>query len=264
MTRRRNVVLDAMVVGVLGLTACSASRRASTADGSAGVCCPIAEGASCAPGIPGVPAGGWAATESECASHLARGFGDYTHWEPSVDEHGCPVLVEMPGCCDCIAADAGLPPPDASTDVCGGLPPAACLAVRCVPVFDDACCSECAPGPCADCRRPVFIGCASPASSPCRRDACGTAPAWACGSAVPDCTGANVVAEDACDRPGCVPAYPSSDADLDPPGVLCVPITAQSCIARCRRLPPTCPTGTVPEGDGSCYTDRCIPAFVCG
>lgn len=33
----------------------------------------------------------------------------------------------------------------------------------------------------------------------------------------------------------------------------------------CRRLPPTCREGTIPEVDpvGGCYTDRCIPSWAC-
>jgi hypothetical protein len=147
---------------------------------------------------------------------------------------------------------------------CTGLDPAECLGAWCVPVFDDACCSECMPGPCADCTHHQYIGCRDEDASPCLgRPVCGDAPTWSCGPAAPDCTGATVSAEDACTRVGCVPAYPSGTGDPDPSAATCVPITAQSCTVACRRAPPPCPTGTWPEGDGSCYTDRCIPAFVC-
>ena len=45
---------------------------------------------------------------------------------------------------------------------------------------------------------------------------------------------------------------------------VCVPITGDSCTVACRRIAPNCPPCTAAEGDGFCYTDRCIPAFVCG
>jgi hypothetical protein len=60
-----------------------------------------------------------------------------------------------------------------------------------------------------------------------------------------------------------VPSFPSGMGDPDISTATCTPITASSCTVACRRLAPPCPTGTFPEGDGFCYTDRCIPTFVC-
>lgn len=151
---------------------------------------------------------------------------------------------------------------------CTGLGPAECMAMftlDCVPEFDDACCPVCAPGgPCADCTNPTYVGCVPRAESSCLGGPhCGTAPPWACGPAAPVCETAHVVDVDSCDRVGCVPAYPSGDGEPVRETAICVGIVANSCTVACRRIAPPCPTGTVAEGDGSCYTDRCIPAFVC-
>lgn len=231
----------------------------ASGDGGGGVCCAIDEAfEGCSPGLPGRAAGGWAARPEDCASHTISGF-DGQPFERQLDDRGCPVLVEVAGCCGCV--DAGPPPSE-----CDGLGPAACLAALCVPVFDDACCPLCGeePGPCADCVRPTYTGCLPDALSPCRGGpACGTAPTWGCGPAAPECGSARVVARDACDVTGCVPAYPSGEGEPAIETASCVPIVGTSCTVACRRLAPPCPTGTTAEGDGSCYTDRCIPAFVC-
>lgn len=235
-------------------------------DGASGVCCPIdLTFTGCSPGIPGRASGGWAASAADCAGHTVSGF-DGRPFARQIDANGCDVLVEIAGCCGCV--DGGPPPPppaDAGPPgECAGLNPAECLAAWCVPMFDDSCCSECTPGPCADCYHPQYRGCVPEAASSCRGGpGCGDAPIWACGPAAPFCDDAHVVADDACDRVGCVPAYPSGTGPIDPAAATCVPITAQSCTVACRRLPPECPPGTWAEGDGSCYTDRCIPAFVC-
>lgn len=227
-------------------------------DGGAGVCCPIdPDFEGCSPGLPGLAAGGWAARAEDCGSHLAVGY-DGSPFERRVDAQGCAVLEPVIGVF--CGPDAGPPPTE-----CDGLGPAACLAALCVPVFDDACCPLCGePGPCADCVRPTYTGCLPDRLSPCRGGpGCGTAPVWACGPAAAECSTAHVVAIDACDRTGCVPAYPSGEGEPATDAAICVPITGASCTVACRRVAPPCPEGTTAEGDGSCYTDRCIPAFVC-
>lgn len=148
---------------------------------------------------------------------------------------------------------------DGGVSPCEGLGAAACFAnVECSAVFDDACCPDCTDGPCADCVDYTYFGCRPFEGC---REACGHSPSWACYPTAPDCTGATPTDSDSCDQTGCVPA-------VAPIGALplmdtCVPITGDSCTVACRRVAPNCPAGTVPEGDGSCYTDRCIPAFVC-
>lgn len=78
-----------------------------------------------------------------------------------------------------------------------------------------------------------------------------------------DCAGAHPISVVACDLAGCVPAYPAGTGDPDPTTATCVPVHPDICTYACFRVAPPCPTGTVPEGDGGCFTDRCIPAFVC-
>lgn len=161
--------------------------------------------------------------------------------------------------------DAGPPP----TSSCAGLGPAACLAnVACVPTFDDACCPSCRPSAgCADCTNPTYEACVPLTASRCPMGssmACGITPPWGCGPAAPTCEDSHVVDVDSCDRAGCVPGYPSGEGEPPIDAAVCVPITADSCTAACRLDPGPCPDGTLPEGDGSCYTGRCIPRFVCG
>jgi len=159
--------------------------------------------------------------------------------------------------------DGGPPPPDAAGP-CGDLTHRACLETGgCVPTYDDACCPSCGMGgPCADCVDYAFHACHTEAAG-CAGSLCSVAPTWLCGVGEPDCSGAHVVSERSCDVVGCVPAYPSGEGEPDPGAATCVPIRRSSCTVLCRRVEPPCPTGTVAEGDGSCYTDRCIPAFVC-
>ncbi|MCB9595285.1 MAG: hypothetical protein H6719_21380 [Sandaracinaceae bacterium] len=161
--------------------------------------------------------------------------------------------------------DAGPVGADGGTDAgagpahCDGLSPAACFGdPLCAPVFDDACCPSCTDGPCADCTDYTYFGC-QPFEG-CRSH-CGAGPSWGCYPSAPDCSTALPVDEDSCSQPGCVPV--TAPAGEPSPMGQCVPITGASCTVACRRAPPACPTGTVPEGDGTCYTDRCIPAFVC-
>lgn len=271
MARRHTPARFASVlVGALALAACGQAHSSegdagtsAPADGSTGVCCPIDPSFSgCSPGIPGRPGGGWAPTAAGCDAHVVSGY-DGRPFARVTDEHGCEALIEIEGCCGCVPPpiDAGSPPSE-----CDGLAPADCLAAFCVPMFDDACCPACGgPEPvCADCFHPSYLGCVPDGASSCRGGpGCGMAPIWACGPAAPDCASAHPLAIDACSVTGCVPAYPSGMGEPSLESATCVAITATSCSAFCRRLPPPCPTGTVPEGDGSCYTDRCIPAFVC-
>jgi len=161
--------------------------------------------------------------------------------------------------------DAGLPfDTGIEPGPCDGLGPAACLAAGCAPDFDDSCCPQCEPtGACADCVHPEYHSCQPYAAACLGGPSCGTAPTWGCGPTAPQCDGAHVVDLDTCSQVGCVPAYPSGEGDPDPATAICVPIEATSCTVSCRRIEPPCPTGTRAEGDGFCYTDRCIPAFVC-
>lgn len=164
--------------------------------------------------------------------------------------------------------DGGLPvdgglAPDAGAE-CGALGVARCLAAGCVPVFDREGCPFCeAPSdPCEPGAGFAFYVCRSYRDT-CEAAFCGLAPPWVCAGSEPDCARATVVSETSCDEAGCVPAYPSGDGDPDPGAASCAPIRTETCVATCERVPPPCPTGTVPEGDGRCFTERCIPRFVC-
>ncbi|MCB9616779.1 MAG: hypothetical protein H6721_26145 [Sandaracinus sp.] len=170
-----------------------------------------------------------------------------------------------------VGPDAGSTTPDVGvgSSVCEGLGLAACLgAEECAPRWDDACCPTCHPPgepvACSDCRAAVYNGCRTWGLSCTLILAdCGTTPNENCFGDVLDCSDARVGTLDTCDRFGCIPAYPSGMGSPDVERAICVPATADSCTVSCRRASPPCPTGTVPEGDGSCYTDRCIAAVVC-
>lgn len=233
-------------------------------DAGDGVCCPIADFEGCSPGEER-PGGGWARRRAEC-TYTIGGF-DGAPWVRAIDDHGCPVLREDRSVTPCgsVALDAGPPaPPPPPASPCDDLGPAACLAdvaLDCAPAFDDACCPSCDPtGACADCIDWAYRGC-RPRTSVCLTGDCATVPSWACGPAAPVCETAVRVGLTSCDRVGCVPAFAPEGGPE--PTVACVPILGTSCTVFCRRAAPDCPEGTVPEGDGSCYTDRCIPAFVC-
>lgn len=253
MTMRHTLAL----LSVLALAGCSSSHGGDTEpDGSVpevdggGVCCPIADFAGCSPGDPPLPAGGWAASADACSATIA-GFDGWPFIR-STDAQGCPVLIE-----DRTAPACGTIP-----DPCEGLGAVACFAnTDCAPVWDDSCCPSCTDGPCADCTNPDYQGCVPFVT--CRSPSCGQVPAWGCFPSAPTCADAVVIDDDSCSVAGCVPAVPAID-DTDPvtPPV-CVPLTGDSCTTACRRVAPNCPEGTVPEGDGLCYTDRCIPAFAC-
>lgn len=235
-----------------------AGRPTPVPDGGDGVCCPVSDFFGCSPGGTPLPGGGWAASPGAC-SYAISGW-DGRPYVRQLDEHGCPILRQDPtGCCGC-PPDAGPPPSD-----CDGLAPAACLGAGCVPDFDDSCCSTCEPtGGCADCVSYDYHSC-QPLELACLGgSSCGVATPWGCGPVADECDAAHAVDLDSCDRVGCVPAYPSSEGAPDLATAICVPIQATSCTVACRRLAPPCPPGTTAEGDGSCYTDRCIPSFVCG
>jgi hypothetical protein len=249
--------------------------------GGEGVCCPIADFSGCSPGFEPLPGGGWAERRSAC-DYTIQGF-DGLPFVRTTDAHGCPILLEdhaapwcglapdggpFPGDGGPFVPDAG-PPVDAGTTPCDGLGVTACLgAPGCTPRFDDACCPSCVepgePGLCADCFQPAFHEC-QPTESACSLVgiSCGITLNEHCLGEAVDCSEARPTSEVSCDRYGCIPAYPSGEGAPNLDDALCVPITAESCRTACRRLPPPCPRGTVPEGDGDCYTDRCIPSDVC-
>jgi hypothetical protein len=155
--------------------------------------------------------------------------------------------------------DAGPSPIDAGPPTsCTGLNPAECLAEGCVPLFDDECCPTCHPGGCADCTNITWQECL-PMTRCEAFEGCGAFPRWACEFSTPNCADAHLSDADSCTVPGCVPAFTPED----PTNRTCVPITASSCRAVCLITPPACPAGTTPEGDGTCFTGRCIPGFVC-
>ncbi len=150
---------------------------------------------------------------------------------------------------------------DSPASECADFGPAACLQNGCVPTYDDTCCPVCEPsGVCADCANPDFYVCRS-FEDACMAAFCSLPAPRTCEGALPDCARATPFDEDSCSVPGCVPAVaPLGSPELPP---TCVPITAGSCTAVCRIEPPPCPSGTVAEADGSCFTNRCIPASVC-
>jgi hypothetical protein len=115
---------------------------------------------------------------------------------------------------------------------------------------------------CADCVDYAFYVC-RPFRDACMAAFCSEAPSWLCGVGEPDCSSASIVSATSCSVAGCVPGYVSSVGDPDPSTAVCVSIQSGTCVATCERVDPPCPTGTVPERDGFCFTDRCVPAFVC-
>ncbi|MCA9616541.1 MAG: hypothetical protein H6721_30615 [Sandaracinus sp.] len=235
-------------------------------DGGEGVCCPIAAFSGCSPGFDPLPAGGWA-TNARACTYTISGF-DGQPFVRRTDDRGCAILVEDREATPCgsIPVDAGV---DAGPSACDGLGLVACLGESgCAPRWDDGCCPSCVepgePVACADCFAAVYDACWTQEEA-CSLVgiSCGATPAESCEGEVVNCEGARVGALDSCDRYGCIPAYPSGMGAPDVERAICVPATADSCTVACRRVAPPCPTGTVPEGDGFCYTDRCIPAMAC-
>lgn len=146
--------------------------------------------------------------------------------------------------------------------VCDALGHVACLEAfpACVPVYDDACCPSCDPGPCADCVDwqfhhcvPLDVGCATGVT-------CGFTPEWACAGGEASCFGP----PDHCSvDPGCTVA--TCSLEMGPCFTdECHPVTGDICgPALCNTIPPTCPPGTVPEHADDCYTGYCILPDVC-
>jgi hypothetical protein len=249
--------------------------------GGEGVCCPIADFSGCSPGFDPLPAGGWAPRRSACVATI-QGFDGLPYVRRN-DSRGCPTLVEDRSAPWCGAVpdagpfpidggpffpDVGPPPVDAGTP-CDGLGLTTCLDTPgCTPRWDDACCPSCfepgEPVACADCFRPTFHDCeTTDIACSLVGISCGIVPSEYCTGGVVDCAGANPTSLDACDRYGCIPAFPSGEGEPRFEEAVCVPVVAGTCRTACRRLPPTCPSGTVPEGDGFCYTDRCVATEIC-
>lgn len=177
----------------------------------------------------------------------------------------------------------GAPAADRPPDRCVGLALTQCLGEPgCAPLYDDACSAACdSSSGSADCSGySVYLGCThtdmtcdGPAGLEGTGQLCGRTSPWICGRRPPDCTSANQMMPDACDLAGCVPVVPAMDgsggpfdpARLEAPyhGSQCVPIAASSCTVQCSAPAPPCPSGFQAEGDGSCYTGRCLPAWVC-
>lgn len=147
---------------------------------------------------------------------------------------------------------------------CDGLPLARCLSEGCAPVFDDFCCPSCGDERfCADCVDWAFLRC-EPFAERCLDGGpspCGAIAEAFCDGGAPDCSEAFPTSEAGCSVAGCVPAV---QADCPECEALCVPARATSCEALCPADPLPCPDRMVPEGDGTCFTGRCIPASVCG
>lgn len=174
---------------------------------------------------------------------------------PPPMEDGGPLPIEDAGP---VVIDAGPPMP-----ACEGLGEVACNgAAGCVATYHDACCSTCEPGlGCADCTDWEFWSCETRVDG-CSGTLCGQTAAWECPELGPDCGSAVPTGLGSCSVPGCVPAV-AAEGFMDPVEP-CVAVTAASCTVACRAVMPNCPEGTTAEGDGSCWTGRCIPAEICG
>jgi len=262
MTSRHTLALTLALLA----TACSQTHDGSeegdagppvAADGGDGVCCPIEDFEGCHVGMP-IPGGGWAASEAECTFEINLSSVPVYR---DVDDRGCPVLRAGGSACD-FPRDGGAPPPPPPPACSAHTADADCLAAGCVPTYHDACCSSCEPGAgCADCTDYEPWECLS-FEDACMGAFCGEALPWVCRPVAPDCSVAVPTDGDSCSIPGCVPAV-AAEGFMDPVDD-CVPVTDQSCRVACRAVMPNCPDGTTAEGDGSCWTGRCIPARVCG
>lgn len=152
-----------------------------------------------------------------------------------------------------------------STGECESLEEIGCLGAypQCVPIYDDKCCPSCEMGGCADCINIAFHHCA-PGALCNTADFCGLLPDWACSGGEAECDIDPGGSQTPCATvPGCIPAYCPTNltCDQDP---ICHPVRAKSCTTMCDSVPPPCPDGTYPEGDGFCYTGLCIPESLCG
>jgi hypothetical protein len=130
----------------------------------------------------------------------------------------------------------------------------------CAPVFDDACCPSCGPGPCSDCVDWEFIACMDRDVVCEGRFECGFAGEYVCQGSVPDCFAPG----QGCPATiGCEPAlWAECPPGQCPPA--CVAIVAGACNASCDVPAPPCPPGMAPHSDGSCWTGMCIDAGICG
>ncbi len=137
----------------------------------------------------------------------------------------------------------------------------ACLQdSTCVPIFDDACCSNCFPGEgCADCVDFQFVGCTDrlppEPDGTCGANPCGSIPYWACAGGAPAC-------EDGCfDAAGCVEHV---TCGFDSCTVECRAAQLDACgPVNCDAPTPACNEGQVAEASNGCWTGACIPAWVC-
>lgn len=149
---------------------------------------------------------------------------------------------------------------------CSDLNYAECLGAvdRCVPQFDDLCCSSCFPGECADCIDFQAVGCidrenggtgGAPPPGGCGFPSCGFVPDWACNGDKPDCTNGCFGV------PGCVE---KQECVGDGCGITCDGVAPDACgPVNCNAAPPECFGGLIPEAAGGCWTGLCIPSWVC-
>lgn len=144
--------------------------------------------------------------------------------------------------------------------VCNGLSETQCLGAfpECVPLYDDACCPTCAPGPCGDCSHMEFYECL-PANEACSGQpvVCGFVAKEHCGGAPAICTGGYCPS-----MPGCTEAC-KPDASGMCVAFECHAITKGTCTSVCDGIPPACPPGFTAEQDGGCYTGFCIEDQIC-
>lgn len=135
----------------------------------------------------------------------------------------------------------------------------------CVPVYDDACCSSCDPGTCADCIHLQFHHCA-PKEQGCgsQPPPCGFVPDWACAGGQAACDIDPGGSPEPCGTvAGCVAAECSLDYDCETSPV-CVPVTKDICgPSLCNTNAPSCPAGTEPQVKDGCFTTFCVPTALC-
>jgi len=152
--------------------------------------------------------------------------------------------------------DGPIPPPPPPPEDCAGLDETTCLGTtECVPLYHDACCSDCeAGGFCADCTDPQFFECVDRAQG-CGPTGplCGFVSEAQCANDPSICDGDRPNASGRCFDPGCVELE-------DTPR--CVFLTAESCTASCRMVEP-CEVPGTSEADGFCYTGRCFTSPIC-
>ncbi len=263
-----------------GSECCEPAGVASCVDG-AHVCPPGTRMGRCGEDVPACGGGGGGCPEVPTPPcyrvYPDRGCCDSAQQRPMVCEGTrwrCPEGYATEAECEGGREPSPPRPPEDPPSCATIESPGACLArLDCVPVYDDACCPSCTPGPCIDClvssyrfdhcesRRAVC----APGGAP----SCGVLSAWACATTPPDCRAAILTRMGGCSMPGCVWAEPAREA-FCPPGDCapsCEPLTRESCgPALCDRIPPVCPEGKVPLVVDGCYPSppRCIDAALCG